>query len=123
MNKMFFDSHKVNQNLTQWDVSKVEVVHWMFYYAENFNGDISRCKVANVTTMETMFSGAFNSDISRWYVAKVKEMNSMFGDAKDFNGDTSRWNVTKVTNMVIWIIWSTAPRTSTAISPAGTLQR
>ena len=44
----------------------------MFYKSE-FNGDISKWNVSNVTNMRNMFDRSkFNSDISDWNVANVK---------------------------------------------------
>ena len=46
----------------------------------DFNGDISKWDVSNVTDMYGMFCGckSFNQDISGWDVSKVKNMNKMF---------------------------------------------
>jgi surface protein len=41
----------------------------------------------------------FNDDISRWDVSNVTDMSSMFEDAYVFNQPIGGWNVSKVTNM------------------------
>jgi surface protein len=56
---------------------------------ENFNGNISKWDVSNVTDMSFMFARSkFNGDISKWDVSNVRNMSSMFHFAK-FNGDIS----------------------------------
>jgi surface protein len=61
----------------------------MFSFSE-FNGDISRWDVSNVTNMMHMFSWCknFNGNISNWDVSNVTNMQGMFSDSK-FNGDIS----------------------------------
>jgi len=69
------------------------------FYGANFNGDISKWDVSNVTNMRDMFKGAkFNQDISCWNVAGVENMHGMFCRSK-FNQDISRWNVSNVSDM------------------------
>ena len=65
-------------------------------------GDISEWDVSKVTNMEWLFFGAetFNEDISEWNVDKVTNMWCMFRGAKKFNRDLSNWNVGKVTGKV-----------------------
>ena len=64
--------------------------------AKQFNEDISKWDVSNVTTMEGMFGGAsaFDGDLSSWNVSNVTTMESMFCKAKAFNKDTIKnWNL------------------------------
>jgi len=91
-------------------------------YKNNFNADISKWDVSNVTDMSYMFFGAdsFKQDISSWNVSKVTDMSYMFkgfGVPSRFFGDISvkqkdyikdltkdigeigRWDVSNVTNM------------------------
>ena len=57
------------------------------FEACQFNGDIGRWDVAD---MSSMFAGAsqFNQDIRRWNVEMVMDMSWMFSDAIQCNGDT-----------------------------------
>ena len=66
----------------------------------NFNGDISKWNVSNVTNMDEMFNSCikFNKDISAWDVSNVKTMYSMFYRCVDFNKDISTWDVSNVTD-------------------------
>ena len=103
-----FDGYNLdifNGDISQWDVSKVENMSYMFNRSK-FNRDISKWNVSNVTDMRDMFVWSkFNGDISNWNVSKVKYMNSMFYGS-DFNGNISKWDVRNVTNMNSMFVWS-----------------
>ena len=64
--------------------------------AEQFNDDISRWNVDRVEDMSGMFDGAesFNHNLSGWNVEKCKNMWSMFDGAKKFNKDSIKnWDL------------------------------
>jgi surface protein len=42
----------------------------------------------------------FNEDISRWNVRNVTDMSLMFAAASQFDGDLQHWDVGNVTNTV-----------------------
>ena len=93
-------------DLNDIDVSKIKDMSYLFNASgnsifERFNGDVSQWNVSNVTNMRWMFKGCkkFNCDISYWDVSNVKDMENMFYMCKKFNCDLSRWDVSKVTNM------------------------
>ena len=78
---------------------KVTDMHSLFTYESEFNGDISKWDVGNVTNMSGMFEQSeFNGDISKWDVSNVTSMDAMFCQSK-FNGDISKWNVSNVLDM------------------------
>ena len=62
--------------------------------------DISNWDVSNVTDMGFMFCNCvyFNQDISKWDVSKVSDMEYMFYRCKKFNQDLSDWDVLNVRN-------------------------
>ena len=78
-----------------------DIGEWVSYITRNFNGDISKWDVSNVTNMSQLFGGQedFNCDISRWDTSKVTNMYAMFSDANSFNQDISTWNTKKVEYM------------------------
>lgn len=66
---------------------------------EDFNGNISQWDVSNVKNMSFMFYGSrFNGDISGWNVSCVKKMNYMFAKSK-FTKNIEAWNVKNVEEM------------------------
>jgi surface protein len=88
-------------HISDWDVSNVTSMNYMFYTATTFNGDLSNWDVSNVTSMYAMFNGAsiFNGDLSSWNVSSVSTMGYMFDGATSFNGDLSSWDVSNVAVM------------------------
>ena len=90
-----------NIDISQWDVSGVKDMRYMFWGCVNFNSDLSKWDVSKVRNMSNMFSGCtkFNCDLSKWDVGRVEDMNNMFYNCKNFNSDLSRWDVSNVTDM------------------------
>jgi surface protein len=100
MSELFRDSD-FNGDISKWNVSNVTDMDGMFYEATSFNRNLSNWNVSNVTNMVGMFNEAtsFNQDLSNWDVSNVKYMNSMFCEATSFNQDLSNWDVSNVTAM------------------------
>ena len=98
----------LNPDISQWDVSKVEDMHSMFFICSNFNQDLSQWDVSNMKDMRYMFYKCrnFNQDLSRWNVGNVKYMQGMFYECKNFNQNLSKWNVSKVEDIRIGNIFS-----------------
>lgn len=87
-----------NQDISNWDVSNVFIMNEMFYGAEYFNQSLSNWDVSNVRSMNRMFYGAwkFNQNLSNWDVSTVLFMDSMFEYATHFNQDLSNWDVVNI---------------------------
>ena len=87
-----------NDDISNWNVSKIETMSHMFEGNTFFNQDISNWNVGKVENMNSMFESTnFNQDISKWNVGNVRNMSNMFKDSK-FNQDISGWNVRKDVN-------------------------
>ena len=93
-----FEGTNFNGDISKWDVSNVTNMHGMFYWCDKFNQDISSWDVSNVKNMSFMFSHCdkFNQDISSWDVSNVTSMREMFYSCKSFNQDISNWDVSSV---------------------------
>ena len=100
MGYMFYGTN-FNGDISKWNVSNVTNMEGMFRECKNFNGDISKWNVSNVTNMRSMFYECtnFNGNIYKWNVSNVTNMSYMFSGCRSFNGYISKWNVSNVTNM------------------------
>lgn len=111
MSTLFFvatNNGKFNQNIGNWNTSKVTNFDSIFAGQPNFNQDISTkvvtvsgssyvaWDVSNVTNMAYMLYcygpsitsgviGSFNQNISNWNTSKVTSMNSIFYNQPNFN--------------------------------------
>jgi surface protein len=100
MSGMFYGASQFNADVRRWDVSNVTHMGGMFQ-ASAFNQDIGGWDVSNVTNMTSLFSFTpFNKDIGSWNVSNVTRMMSMFWGAAEFDQDIGRWDVSKVTTMM-----------------------
>ena len=90
-----------NSDISNWNVSKVKNMSYMFIGADSFNSDISEWNVSSLENMSYMFCYAvlFNSVILNWNVSKVKDMSFMFYGATVFNTSIANWDVSNVENM------------------------
>ena len=98
---MFTNAASFDGDFSDWDVSSVTAMRYMFLGATSFDGDLSDWDVSSVTTMYHMFETAtsFNGDLSDWDVSSVTDMNNMFIASSSFSSDISDWDVSSVTNM------------------------
>lgn len=110
MFRMFNGCESFNQNVSSWNVSKVDNMALMFNRCFVFNqplanwerttpGNIST--LSNVTTMLEMFlyCYVFNQPLNNWDTSSVTNMSGMFSDARLFNQPLNSWDTSLVTNM------------------------
>ena len=91
MSHMFYKS-SFNGDLSEWDVSKVEVFYGMFRRSK-FNGDISQWDVSRADDMTCMFfASEFQGDISKWNVSNVYSVAGLFENTT-YRGDISAWSL------------------------------
>ncbi len=102
MKLMFHNAKALTGNSGNWNWNTESVVNmsYMFWSADNFNGDISNWNTGNVANMSNMFYLAkeFNQDISSWNTGNVLNMASMFAAAHDFNQNLGAWDISSLTN-------------------------
>jgi surface protein len=114
---------KFNQNIGNWNISKVTNLGLVFGRQPNFNQDISTKVVTvgdstytawdtlNVTNMAAAIAnvtsnGKFNQNIGNWNTSKVTTMSQMLQVQPDFNQDISTKVVT--VNGVTYTAWDTS---------------
>ena len=93
-------------DVSNWDVSNITDMGWMFYGCSNLKsvGDLSNWDVSNVTNTRDMFvkcSSLENLNLSNWDVSKIKDMSRMFYECESLKsvGDISKWDVSNVETM------------------------
>lgn len=84
---------KAYGDISDWDVSNIDDMSYLFDGHSEFQGDLSKWNVSNVTNMKQMFAycSKFQSDLSKWDVSKVTNMEAMFFNCRMFNSDLSKW--------------------------------
>ena len=87
-------------HISDWDVSNVTDMSFMFWKATSFNQPLNNWDVSKVTNMKGMFywATAFNQPLNNWDVSKVTNMQNMFQKASSFNQPIGDWVVSNVSD-------------------------
>jgi surface protein len=95
MSALFWYAEDFNDDLSQWDTSSVTDMHWMFFHARSFNSDINMWDTKAVVDMGSMFNNAhaFNCELNNWNTSSVTFMLCMFTNARAFSCDISEWDI------------------------------
>ncbi|XRB24944.1 TNase-like domain-containing protein [Pseudoscourfieldia marina] len=113
LSSLFKDSRGFNEDVSNWDMSNVTNMAYMFYHdvsgsidpvadsAYMLNQDIGNWHTSKVTNMNSIFyvAQAFKQDISNSDTSKVTNMANMFRGAATFNQDISKWDTSQVEDM------------------------
>ena len=96
-----FDSLDFNDYISDWNVSNVENMDYIFRKNIIFNQPINKWNISNVKTMKGAFYRAsnFNQELNNWDVSNVRVMDSMFEEANSFNQPLNSWNVSSQTDL------------------------
>jgi|GEM_PF-1149083 len=96
---MFYQADSFNSNLTGWDVSNVTTSYQMFYGCDAFNGDMSNMNFSSNTNLANMFTyaSAFNGNVDNWTIGAAT-LRNMFEQADAFNQDIHTWDTSKITS-------------------------
>ena len=118
MFRMFLGADAFNQDISKWNVSRVNNMEQMFSGTDIFNnGDntninsgtgrtgINGWDVSNVSNYRYMFNGAkaFNRDIDNWNTTIATNMERMFNGAIAFNQNLASWEVPNVSNFSLFL--------------------
>lgn len=88
-------------NIGNWDTSNIKNAEQAFYYAQNFNQDLSRWKVTNINNMKQMFSNAksYSYSLDGWKIKSGVNTNKIFENApkmkQHFEKIASAWSIDK----------------------------
>src|SRR5699024_4385392 len=94
---MFRETEAFDQDLSSWDVSKVNNMGYKCYVAKAFNSPLEDwvpgADLVDGCSLSFMFreTEAFDQDLSSWDVSKVNNMGYMFYGAKAFNSPLEDW--------------------------------
>ncbi|GMI06832.1 hypothetical protein TrLO_g15373 [Triparma laevis f. longispina] len=87
---------RFNDDISRWNVDRVESMNSLFCECESFNQDLSGWNAEKCETMERMFAGAksFNQDLTGWNVERVEDMAYMLIGAEEFDSDNIKnWDL------------------------------
>lgn len=101
---LFFKLDPHNIDISQWDMSNVEDISFMFDSCKNFNCDLSNWDVSKVHNARATFRDcrSFNgAGLEYWTPLKTEDMNSMFMGCWSLNCDLSSWDVSNVETMYL----------------------
>lgn len=100
LSRAFFNAVNFNGDISKWNVSNVTTMADMFANAKAFQGDLSAWDVSKVSDFSSMFAATlYNQPLNSWNTSSAVTMNSMFLGSPKFNQPLSNWNTSNVTNM------------------------
>ena len=95
----FNNIKNINFNVSNWDVSNVENMNYMFFDCKNFDCDLSSWDVSNVEDMYEMFGNCkkfTGKGLENWDVSNVTDISYMFIGCEKLICDLSDWDVSNV---------------------------
>ena len=83
--KLIPESHDINFDVSNWDVSNVEYMQHMFYECIKFNCDLNNWNVSNVKNMGDMFYNCLDFEgngLENWDVSNLISKEKIFLQCK-----------------------------------------
>lgn len=101
LSNLFHHAKKFNQDLSNWDVSRVKSFSGMFSHAEAFNQPLNSWDMRNAKYIIGMFDGAkaFNQPLDQWDTRSVTSIKRVFEDTPSFDQNLSNWRLPNVRDM------------------------
>lgn len=91
----YIDAMEEYIDVSEWNVSNVEITSELFANMTNFNCDLSKWDISNIEYANYMFYNCinFNSDLSNWRFDNLKDGACMLYNCRLFNSNVSKWNM------------------------------
>ena len=93
----------VNFNVSEWNVSNVRTMAFMFANCKKFDCDLSDWNMSNVTHTNYMFDNCQNftgKGLDKWDVSSVVDFGAMFQSCAKFKGkEIENWDLKNAKNM------------------------
>ena len=95
MSSMFHRANAFNIDISNWDVSRVQIAAEMFRAANEFNQPLNSWRTSKLVNISNMFESAdkFDMPLDDWDTSNVIDMSDMFSFAFSFNHSLDMWNV------------------------------
>ncbi len=90
-----FEGSAFNENINDWNVSKVEDFSSMFKNNTSFNQPLNNWNTEKANDLTNMFDGAtaFNQPIGMWNTALAQYFDFMFLNASAFDQNLGNWDI------------------------------
>lgn len=85
---MFYYAIQFNSDLSKWNVSNVSDFSYMFYNASNFNSNLKNWNLKNCMYVEYMFFEATSFDtatVRHWDLSCIESKKYLFGHSIRYN--------------------------------------
>jgi len=94
LSSLFNLNYNFNGDLSNWDVSRIKKMDYVFGGCISFNQPLASWNVSNVTDMTYLFLSctSFNHPLNNWTVDSVRSFGGVFAGSS-FNQPLNNWNV------------------------------
>jgi surface protein len=97
---MFYGCIKFNGNLSNWNMTNVDILDHMFYRCYKFNQDLTNWKFKqNLLALEGVFeecSSFEGKGLEKWDVHMVEYFDKMFYNCNNLSCNLEKWDISNV---------------------------